>query len=174
MKVYIGPFPKKGKRKIKIKMDGYDTWNLDSTLAYILVVALKQMKKDNNGIPSTMFGDDYKTDLRKGESRKAYKNRLKKSESVALKRWLEILDKMIWSFQQINRDYQTQYYSGRSDIRWVLLKETKDLPEDKQLYEMKKGPKDTFRVDRKGLQKHEERIQEGIDLFAKHFRSLWT
>jgi hypothetical protein len=42
MKVYIGPYKKTSdERKIDVRIDKYDTWNMDSTLAYIILPMLK-------------------------------------------------------------------------------------------------------------------------------------
>ena len=56
----------KKQRKVKIRIDNYDTWNMDSTLALIIVPMLKQLREtkhgapmvDNEDVPSTMRYDD--------------------------------------------------------------------------------------------------------------------
>jgi hypothetical protein len=41
------------------------------------------------------------------------------------------------------------------------------------LYESKKGPNDTFKVDMKGLKAHYKRKQKGFELFGKYYLNLW-
>jgi hypothetical protein len=38
---------------------------------------------------------------------------------------------------------------------------------------MEKGPNDTFKVDHNGMNKHNERINNGLRLFGKYYRNLW-
>ena len=40
------------KRKIKIRIDPYDTWSMDHTLALIIVPMLKQLKARQHGAPN--------------------------------------------------------------------------------------------------------------------------
>jgi hypothetical protein len=40
-------------------------------------------------------------------------------------------------------------------------------------YEMKSGPKDTRKWDKKGYMKYSARIDNGTCLFGKYFRALW-
>ena len=44
-------FESKRKRKIKVKIDNYDTWSMDHTLAYIIVPMLKQLHETKHGAP---------------------------------------------------------------------------------------------------------------------------
>lgn len=66
---------------------------------------------------------------------------------AAKKKWDEVLDKMIWSMDYIANDREHDYYPKRSENK-------------------KEGAYDN-------LHAAEFRCQEGLDLFAKHFRSLW-
>jgi len=79
MKVLIGPYEEN--REVKIEYHNYDTWNLDHTLALIILPGLKQLKETNHGYCVSDKADGNSED---------------DSE-----RWLEIQDKMIWSFEQI-------------------------------------------------------------------------
>ena len=45
----------KKKRKIKVRIDSYDTWNADSTLSIIIAPMLRQLKEHKCGAP---FVDD--------------------------------------------------------------------------------------------------------------------
>ena len=41
----------KTKRKIEVRIDKYDTWNMDNTLAHIILPMLKQLKETKHGSP---------------------------------------------------------------------------------------------------------------------------
>jgi len=38
---------------------------------------------------------------------------------------------------------------------------------------MKKGPKDTFKIDSKRLAKHQKRMSNGFRLFGRYYEGLW-
>lgn len=108
MKVDIGPYKpfsasnKSNRRKIKVHVDRYDTFSLDHTLALVILPCLIQLRKSQQGIPvvkdtegdpnqeSFDFGDDL-------ESMQYEKN---------TQAWNEIMDKIIWSFQQLTINYK--------------------------------------------------------------------
>jgi hypothetical protein len=83
------------------------------------------------------------------------------------------MDEMIWAFEQLADDtWEEQYFTGKSDIKWVPSKEL-DAKGKPLTYEMKKGPGDTRKYDKKGYMKHSARIDNGTRLFGKYFRALW-
>lgn len=142
------------KRKVKIHIDKYDTWSMDATLAMIIVPMLKQLKETSHGYPAEFHDchaipDDPDFD-------------------AGFEEWKKTLDKMIWAFEQLaDGDWESQYYSGEVDFQTVPC-------EDKPGFsELVKGPNDTFKVDRDGIKSHSERIDEGVALFGKYYRSLW-
>jgi hypothetical protein len=103
MKVDLGPYKSKGdRRKIKVHVDRYDTVSLDHTLALIILPCLIQLKNTQQGMPVIKEVDidpnqesfDFDDDL---ESMQYEKNTII---------WNEIMDKMIWSFQQLTVDYK--------------------------------------------------------------------
>ena len=63
-------------QSVKVKIHNYDTWSMDDTLAPIILPMLVQLKETTHGHPA---------DLTEQE-------------------WDEILDKMIWAFEQKCRD----------------------------------------------------------------------
>lgn len=178
MKINIGNFPKKNDiRKIDIRIDSYDTWNLDSTLALVILPMLLQLKENKHGIPSAFIdsvgGEDFSDQL----SFDFYLETHNESFEIAGKAWDVALDKMIWSFQQIAlEDYDEKYHHGTADYFW---EETDKLFPDPitgvpgKTYKAINKNKDTAWYDYVGHQLHEERIQEGLNLFGLHYRSLW-
>jgi hypothetical protein len=80
---------------------------------------------------------------------------------------------MIWAFEQLsNDDHDAKFFTGESDIVWVANKEL-DADGKPLTYEMKRGPKDTRKFDKKGYTKHQERIANGTRLFGKYYQALW-
>jgi hypothetical protein len=178
MKVKIGKFPKKssGKRKINVQIDNYDTWNLDHTLALIIYPALLQLKATKQGVPSEFTevgGEDHSIQ----DSFDFYQESHDDAWKEGLERWDEILDKMIWSFEQlIKGDYDEQYHHGEAEYDWIKSDKTYPNPVTGKIeptYQMvDKNPNEHW-YDSVGHTKHEERIQEGLELFGKYFRNLW-
>ena len=162
---------KKRNRKVKIHIDNYDTWNMNSTLAMIILPMLKQLKDTKHGAPNT-DDKDAPVELRSTSAPK--KEHDYDTDGNHFKRWDYILDEMIWTFEQLHpdTDWEAQYYSGEHDIVWEPKGELNEKGKPK-FYEMKKGPKDTFQIDMKGMRKHQKRIDNGLRLFGKYYCALW-
>jgi hypothetical protein len=84
---------------------------------------------------------------------------------------------MIWSFQQIAlEDYDDKYHHGTPKFDWIKTGQkfknplTGKLEETYQMVD--KNPNEHW-YDHIGHKLHEERIQEGLDLFGKYYRNLW-
>ena len=156
-----------------IKIDNYDTWSMDSTLTPIILPMLKQLKETKHGAPYT---EDKDVPERLRSTTKAAVKSKKNSwdsDGNHFARWDWILNEMIWSFEQLaDDDWEAQFHSGTSDVVWVPSKEL-DAKGKPRNYEMKKGPKDTRKWDKKGYMKYSERIDNGTRLFGKYFRALW-
>jgi hypothetical protein len=156
-----------------VKIDNYDTWSMDSTLTPIILPMLKQLKETKHGAP---FTEDEDVPERLRSTTKAAIKSKKESwdtDCNHFRRWDWILDEMIWAFEQLaDDDWEAQFHTGTSDIVWVPSKEL-DAKGKPLTYEMKSGPKDTRKWDKKGYTKHSTRIDNGTRLFGKYFRALW-
>lgn len=177
MKVKIGPFPKKSAaRATDVTIDTYDTWSLDHTLALIILPALIQLKLTKHGMPSE-FGDVGGEDWSDQGSFDFYKETHDEAWTIGAQRWEDTLDKMIWSFQQLAiEDYDSQYHHGEIDMSWIKSDKTYPNPVTgtvEETYQMVDNNPAEHWYDSVGHQLHEDRIQEGIDLFAKYYRALW-
>ncbi len=173
MKVDLGKFTKNRFRKLNIRVDNWDTYSLDHTLALIILPSLIQLKNQMYGIPNEFYsGSD-------SSSQYAFDFYIEGDNAacdLGVASWNATLDKMIWSFQQISlEDYEDKYYHGTPEIDWKPLE--KDHPNydpTQEFVEMIDKNPDEHWYDYVGNQLHDERIQEGVDLFAKYFRSLWS
>lgn len=175
MKVNISKYHKSG-RKIDVKIDGYDVWSFDHTLAYIILPGLIELKITKHGIP----GDFVDVGGEKHISQQSfdfYEESHDEAFEEGSKRWDEVLDKMIWSFYQlIDDDWEQKYHYGEAKYEFKKLEKTMLNPitnKDETLSEMIDTNPDEHWFDVDGYELHNQRIQEGIDLFAKYYRSLW-
>ena len=178
MKVKIGNFPRKGsRRKINVQIDQFDTWSLDHTLAMIIYPALIQLKETKHGVPSDVVNDVGGEDYAEQRSFEFYQESHDEAWTIASKRWDEILDKMIWSFYQLAHDtYSDKYHHGSSDYDWVKSDKTFPNPitgKVEETFQMVDKDPEAHWYDAEGHLLHEERIQEGLNLFGKYYRSLW-
>jgi hypothetical protein len=178
MKVKIGKFPKKGnRRKIDVQIDGFDTWSFDHTLANIIYPALLQLKATKHGVPSEVVDDVGGEDWKEQGSFDFYKETHNEAFDEACKRWDEILDKMIWSFQQLAiDDYDSKYHHGKAELDWIESDKTYPNPitgKIEKTYQMVDKNPDEHWYDVEGHELHEQRIREGLELFGKYYRNLW-
>lgn len=137
-----------------VKIDKYDAWNLDNTLAKIIVPALKQLRTSTHGYPTDINNEPLLPEGLKDEHA-----------------WDWCLGEMIWAFEQSTIDWTEQYESGEVDIIWTPVV---DPSTGKSRYrESSKGPNHTFRLDIEGQKKHAERMVRGTTLFGKYYQNLW-
>lgn len=178
MKVSLGKYPKGSqKRRINVQIDGFDTWSLDHTLSLIILPALIQLKHTKHGVPSEFtdrtggdFDNNFVFDFIKEDDNEVFDKLCGK--------WDEVLDKMIWSFLQlsIEDDYDSQYHHGKMDFEWIKSEYTYTDPitgKTEKTYQMRDKDPTSHWYDSVGHTLHEERIQEGLELFGKYYRSLW-
>jgi hypothetical protein len=157
----------KKKRKIKIHVDGYDVWSADHTLAMIIAPVLKKLKEQKHGSPH-VDDRDVPAHLRSSEAPPLTDEEKNTGHTDTLweQRWEWVLDEMIWAFEQHSTDWESQYYSGDTDL-------VTEKVEGTAYSQLVAGPNHTFKVDRKGTQAHAKRMANGRRLFAKYYLSLW-
>ena len=145
-------------RRVKIRLDDWDTWSMDYTLAPIILPMLRQLKSTQQGAPSVDFED-------------VPKNLRGETEENLFKRWDWVLDEMIWAFEQKCRDeWESDYTTGEHDIRFEEIEEGKYAG----YAEMVEGPNHTAVIDWEGRKAHQARMSNGFRLFGKYFENLWT
>jgi len=139
-----------------VKIDRYDTWSMDHTLAHIIHPMLIQLKNTKHGVP---FTDDADVP----EELSSWKAEPKENEwdidSNHFKRWDWILDEMIWSFaQELEDDDVSQFYDH-----------SESFEQGGDFNERLKN----IKVDREGLKAHQDRKANGFRLFGKYYQALW-
>lgn len=161
MKVKIGKH--KRNRKVEIFVDDFDTFSLDNTLAKIIypsLVAFKKARKKMPGVPMQFFDELSEVDDTGNHTNKAVEE--------AEIRFLNAIDKMIWSMREIAEEYpgESQFFLKNGKKR-KTEKTTKSKNSTYTLVES------GVEFDLEGCKKYQERIDEGLLLFGKYFRTLW-
>ncbi len=137
-----------------VKIDKYDTWSMDHTLADIILPMLKQLKATKHGSPK-VDDEDVPFELR---SYTAWPVEIWETDDHWHKRWEYVLDEMIWAFEQkVNGDDESSYFDHGEN--W----DTKPWDKD---YEPPK-------IDWEGLKAHQARRANGFRLFGKYYEGLW-
>lgn len=140
-----------------VKVDNWDTWSMDYTLSPIIAPMLKQLKATKHGAPIV---DD--EDVPEGMNLRSTEAPPKEEEwdidNNHFKRYDWVLDEMIWTFETLSDiNNESKFYED------VNVDESAPLEEQIQQIE----------IDREGLDAHNKRIQNGLRLFGKYYRTLW-
>lgn len=131
-----------------VKIDKYDTWGMDSTLAIIILPMLKDIRASKCGAPCT---DDKDVPKHLRSTSAPPKENSWDTDELFFDRWNWILDEMIFAFESIVHDnWEDPFFTGMD------------------------GPKKGRKWDKDGWMKVEKRIQNGLTLFGKYYRNLWT
>lgn len=101
-------------------------------------------------------------------------------QSTEMELWRETIEKMLWSFEQIRDDYPDSPFNKWHDKQfWSLLDkgilpmEIEEEPDENGLHAVKFNGEETPQEIWDADKLYHQKIQEGIDLFAKYFRNLW-
>lgn len=147
-----------------VHIDKYDTWNMDHTLALIILPMLKQLKDTKHGAPN-VSDDDVPEELR------SYNAPPKEDEYDVdgnhFKRYDWVLNEMIFAFSTYQDDWEEQFHSGEMEYEW------KPCENNPKLSTMVHGPNHTHKFDNDGWTEYHNRIQNGLRLFGTHYSSLW-
>ena len=152
-----------------IKIDHWDIWSMDHTLADIILPMLKQLKATKHGSPF-VDDEDVPPHLQSERYKKA-KKRSKKAVELSAHaidmgdddttlhdRWDWVLSEMVWAFQQKADDNAEDKFWDHTDCN-------DSAPWDENYV----APK----CDWDGLKAHQDRMQNGFRLFGKYYSALW-
>ncbi|MCX6783322.1 MAG: hypothetical protein NTZ20_05060 [Candidatus Levybacteria bacterium] len=149
MKVNIGPYPidPRKKRKISVKLDNYDVWDVAETLSEIIVPLLKKLKQIKNGIPNVHdadLPDDIRTKypIESSEYFNVDYDDVHMEKITA--RWEYVIDAMIFAFDSYKTNWESQFY-----LNGLLY-------------------------DKQGYDDYENKILNGRILFTKYYDNLWS
>lgn len=142
-------------RKIKIRIDKYDTWSMDHTLALIILPMLKQLQATKQG-SQLVDEEDVPPHMRyDGENWIHYK-------------WEWVLKELIWTFEQLlDNEWENQYTIQEGELDF------EDYPEDEGKEFTPVRWKKEYIINYDGLKAHHDRITNGLRLFGKYYQGLW-
>jgi hypothetical protein len=142
-----------------VKIDRWDTWSMDHTLAHIILPMLKQLNETKHGAPYTE-DDDVPEYLRSHMAQP--KENEWDTDSLHFMRWDWILAEMIWAFEQELKDDDEHQFFDDSECG------DEKFPWDKDGQYVSK-----IKVDNEGLEAHQKRKANGFRLFGKYYQNLW-
>ena len=152
-----------------VKIDRWDTWSMDHTLADIILPMLKQLKETKHGAP--FVDDEDVPDELKSTSAPPKENEYDTDDNH-FKRWDYVLDEMIFSFEcKVDNSWEEKFRSGEIDHKTVACKW--DMLGKATMYQMVDGPNHTYKCDYEGMKEVQKRITNGFRLFGRYFEGLW-
>ena len=163
----------KRQRTIKVKIDSWDTWSMDSTLAYIILPMLKQLKETKHGAPLV---DDADVPEHLRSTTAPPKENEYDTDDNHFKRWDWVMDEMIFAFEcKLDDSWEDAFRSGEHDTVWIPIdKDGKAVSkEDAKFFRMDNGPNHTYECDYEGMKVVQNRINNGFCLFGKYYQGLW-
>lgn len=145
----------KQKRKIKIKIDNYDVWSADHTLALVILptlLKLKEVKQSYAHVDDDDVPDNLKTINFNSLSDDQYRN-----DALDEEKWYYVLNEIIWAFKTIvDTESDEQFYTGTIEFTDNGIVNSDD-----------------YSFDKEGYDKHQARIKNGLMLFGKYYQALW-
>jgi hypothetical protein len=141
-----------------IKLDRWDTWSFDHTLADIILPGLRQLRATKHGAP---FVDDKDVPKELRSTAAEPKENEWDTDSNHFARWNYVLDEMIWAFEQLAKDDAESQFFDHSEC------DTNKKPWDSDSYKQVK-------YDEKAHTAWLKRKRNGFYLFGKYFEALWT
>ena len=173
---------KKRVRKIKVKIDRWDTWSMDHTLAHIILPLLKQLKDDKHGTPTGLDEADVPEYLRIKDTEDDWSGQGDLFEDiekcnpehiyVRQDQWDWIMDEMIFAFEmKLKDDWEQEYTTGEWDTYMQVCDRKPDG--SPKFYKMMYGPNHTYRRDEVKIAEIHARIDNGFRLFGKYYQALW-
>ncbi len=163
----------KRKRKIKVRIDNYDVWGMDHTLALIILPMLKKLKEVKHGAPLVDDGD---VPLELKSTSAPPKENKYDTDGNHFKRWDWVLDEMIFAFEcKLDDNWDDQFWSGEfGKSEFVETGEEHFNPltnKVEKTYTMKSTGNLT--CDWEARKVVSDRISNGFRLFGKYYEALW-
>jgi hypothetical protein len=153
-------------RKVRIRIDKYDVWNLGDTLAMIALPMLYEFKRQGiSGAPSV--DDEDVPEYLRSTNAPSLTEKEQNTGGVDKfwhQRWEWVFEEMIWAFEQVNDpDADSQFHT---DVDPEKPRHEKGISFEES---MNRG-----KFDRDGYEKFYKRKQNGLRLFGKYLEALWN
>lgn len=160
-------------RDISVRVDPWDSWSADATIATIAVPIIKQLQKTKHGIPGRLSAGEefdaekirrYNDILGNDDYSEEGKEQRSKDYEEAEAIWDEVVNEMIFGLEAC-------YVEGHEPDFWIKKPQylTKDCPD-------KPGFKEFIRngeLDHAAYEAYHTRVQNGLILFGRYFKTLW-
>ncbi len=178
LRVVFGPinsWSNNRKRNVKIRVDEYDAWSAEHTLALIIHPVLVKLQKMKNGSPY-VDPEDVPEHLCPTEEPNEDNGYI---DNTHHERWNWIIDEMIWAFGQHTMgadawEDQYIYNSDQLDIKFVKIEDGKHKGYSSLECDYQKDPsKPPYFRDEEAIKAHHDRMANGRRLFAKYYNGLW-
>jgi len=161
------------KRKVEVKIDYYDTWSMDHTLAPIILPMLKQLHATKQGAP---FVDDEDVPEHLRSTAAEPKENEWDTDSNHFKRWDWVIEEMIQAFEcKCSDTWEDVYWTGEwGDTIWKDAgKDVHNPITDKMEKTYTMEHTGNRKCDWDALKAHQQRNANGFRLFGKYFEALW-
>jgi hypothetical protein len=146
-----------------VRIDRWDTWSMDHTLADIILPMLRQLKETKHGSPN-VDDEDVPEYLRSHMAQP--KENEWDTDSLWHMRWDWVLAEMIWAFEQkVADDAESQFFDHSAY-------ETDNVPVRDWLADMENRLSKT-KYDKEGHEAWTARKANGFRLMGKYFEALW-
>lgn len=112
MKAKMSKYTDSG-QEVKVRIDHWDTWNMDVSLAHIILPMLKQMVVDKQGAPNVDC-EDVPEELKATDTELESYKETGEIDTHFFDRWNWVLNEMIYSFETkvCDEDVLFQYYTA--------------------------------------------------------------
>lgn len=150
------------KRRIHVKIDDYDVWSADHTLAHIIHPTLVKLKEVKHGAPLVQ-DTDVPLELRNG-NKFPDGDSTDEEEAIYFAKWDWVIGEMIFAFEKLGPD---QYWEDNFEEGEVTFEK---LSDDSDRYTINK---DNFKEDVAGKEAVNMRIANGLRLFGVYYQHLW-
>lgn len=141
-------------RQEYVRIDRYDHWNVDHTLAVIIAPLLESLKANKNSfgmiddsdVPEYLRSTNVSQDTEHGW------------DELTEARYTWFLDELIWAFNVHKSDNEMdQFYDHGTKVKGENLIDAIER----------------IKIDKVGLEAHLARKQHAFNLFGKYFQTLW-
>lgn len=170
-------------RKIKVRIDPYDTWSMDNTLAHIILPMLKQLKETKHGSPMV---DDEDLPVTMRYTSKKGPDDWETEDHWIHHKWDWVLNEMIWAFEQeLDDSWEDKFRHGEPQYVYTPVDPKKEynsvnFENDSSLTDVLESDwvrmdqvNPDYYVDYEGIKEYSSRIQNGFRLFGKYYSNLW-
>jgi hypothetical protein len=156
-----------------VKVDYWDTWGMDYSLAQIILPLLRQLQDKSHGAP--FVDDEDVPDALKSTSAPPKENEWDTDQNH-FKRWHWVMEEMIFAYEsKLDDAWKEAFQSGSFDkISVPIDRDGNEVPHKlAKLFRWEDGPNHTYKCDYDGMHAVEARIQNGFRLFGRYYQNLW-